>query len=153
MKFIIAVLFTAIAFLAALLIDMNAVAAVPGGASKAKTTETKVIELTTPEQVKAELAKAGPIILLYSADWCGFCKEFEPDYDQMSTVFTNLRFYKVNADKIGLKEHAKLLKGVPAIFVGRNEDQLRNKPCELGKEGRGRAKLKAEIIDCLGTLP
>lgn len=130
-----------------------AIGAVPGGTSAVAPSTTRVVELKSPEQVKSELAKPGPVVLLYSTEWCGACKAFKPTFDSVSNLMTDVRFYRLDADKLGLKEHAGKIKYVPTIYVGRSEKTLREQPCEIGKEGRSSARIKLDIINCLGTLP
>lgn len=110
----------------------------------------EVVDLTSPEQVKAEFAKPGPRVLMYYTDWCGACKEFKPTYVQLSNQTAGVRFYAMNSDKLMLKEHAGKVPYIPTLFVGKSEVQLRDNPCtDLNDVERTIPILKRTIKECL----
>jgi thiol-disulfide isomerase/thioredoxin len=106
----------------------------------------KVIDLTSPAQVKQELAKKGPMVVLYYTSWCGACKAYKPSFEKASKKFTDVRFYKMDLDKIGLKEHKGKTPYIPMLFFGKDEDSLRNRPC-IDQDGE-RDNLKAFFKRC-----
>jgi thiol-disulfide isomerase/thioredoxin len=108
-----------------------------------------VTQLNNPEQVKTEFAKPGAIVLLYFATWCGACEAFEPDYAKLATEVSGARFYKMDCDALRIREHDKLFDSIPTMFVGKSGQDLRDHPCEIGKNGRSIKTLKEEIASCL----
>jgi thioredoxin 1 len=46
------------------------------------------------------LGSEGPIILDCYADWCGPCKAISPKIDEWSDIYTDVKFYKVEVDKV-----------------------------------------------------
>jgi thiol-disulfide isomerase/thioredoxin len=89
-----------------------------------------VTDLTTPEQVKQELAKPGPRVLLYYTDWCGACQALKPTYSKLSDQMIDVRFY--------------------TMFVGKSEEDLRDTPCtDLNGIERTIPILKKTIKGCL----
>jgi len=111
----------------------------------------KVVELSTPEQLKTELAKPGPgIVLLYSAPWCPGCQLFHPVYEKLSEKMKPIRFYDINIDVTApLKEHEGMVPYIPTAFVGHSEDQLRNRPCRILNDDRDFDTVREEIEECL----
>lgn len=108
--------------------------------------EAGVVELTTPAQVKKEFAKKGPFVVLYYTQWCGACKSYKPEYRRESENFPNVRFYRMDVDKIQVKEHQKKVPFIPMLFYGKDEQTFRNDPC-IAKNGE-RSKLKAFFERC-----
>lgn len=104
------------------------------------------VELTTPEQVKAELSKPGPIVLMYATDWCGACKTMKPIFMRAAKENKNTRFFILNADKVRLKEHQDL-GFVPRIYVGRNEKELRENPCNDADGTKQSTTAIKELVD------
>jgi len=107
-----------------------------------------VTELTNSKQVKKELAKKGPVVLVYHTTWCGSCQMFMPTYSKISTLMSTVRFYAMDADKIGLKEHQGKFNAVPTIYVGKDEASLRKAPCEV-KFSLKESEIMSGISACL----
>jgi thiol-disulfide isomerase/thioredoxin len=109
-----------------------------------------VVPLTTVEQARAVIARPGPIVVLYHAEWCGVCREFMIEYFDAAARMPEVRFYMVDLDHgRGYKEHAKLVQFVPTVLVGKDEQSLRNHPCEVAKKKRDSATVMQEIKRCL----
>jgi thiol-disulfide isomerase/thioredoxin len=157
MKYLTALILFAISFLVAFCLALPSTAAVYGGTTTvAKSSASRVIELTTPQQVKEELAKSGPVIIMYHAEWCGACKMTEPQFHKASEAMSTVRFYMFDVDKIGLKEHKDKIRFISMFFVGRDEASLRAGKCsdaDRSDKPRTSAQIKLFILDCLGTLP
>ena len=111
-------------------------------------TNAAVINLTTTTQIKMELVKPGPKVLLYYTDWCPSCQEFKPTYKRLSNSIPNVKFYSMNSDKVRLKEHN--FSYIPYMYVGKSSDDLRNHPCiDLNSVERTIPILKQTIRECL----
>ena len=49
----------------------------------------------------ADLVYVNPLVVIdFSATWCGPCKRIAPEYDKLSTQFTNWVFTKVDVDLV-----------------------------------------------------
>lgn len=86
-------------------------------------------ELSSLEQVKTELAKPGPFVVMYSADWCVTCQEVKPTFKETAAQTPSVKFLILDVDKVQLKEHTKIVNHIPLFLVGKDENSLRNKPC------------------------
>ena len=49
------------------------------------------------------------------AEWCGFCKQLAPVYDQVSDEVTDMKFVKVNVQNEGGLAQRYGVQGIPAI--------------------------------------
>jgi thioredoxin 1 len=107
------------------------------------------LELDSLAKIKSEMAKPGPRVLMYYADWCGPCRLLHPTYVKFAQETKGVRFYEMNIDKAMLKEHAVGDVYVPTIYYGDSENQIRNRPCVIGAMGRSLNKLKADLKKCM----
>jgi protein disulfide-isomerase len=62
---------------------------------------TNLIELSSSDFDNFYLRRFSnyDVIILYYADWCGYCTEFKPLYEKLSIYFPNIKFTKINVDK------------------------------------------------------
>ena len=111
----------------------------------------KTIPLNNPDEVKVELAKPGPVVLLYGTTWCPACENFKPVYEKLSDEVSGVRFYTMDCDKLRLTEHKDAFQYIPTTFVGKSGQDLRDNPCKIGEKGRDIKTLKEEITKCLGN--
>lgn len=51
------------------------------------------------------------------AEWCGFCKQLAPVYDQVSNEATNMKFVKVNVENEMNLAQKYGVQGIPAIKI------------------------------------
>ncbi len=84
--------------------------------------ESKVIEVALNNIVDV-LNSQYPKIFYFTASWCGPCKKIKPYYDELSTEYPMIKFYKVDIDK-----HTKLassfsVTSVPAFFFMKNANE------------------------------
>jgi thiol-disulfide isomerase/thioredoxin len=59
-----------------------------------------VKEAKTKAEFDAELVSAGGklVVVDFTATWCGPCQRIKPEFEKMSTEFTNVVFLKVDVD-------------------------------------------------------
>ncbi len=78
-----------------------------------------VNDLTFKEEVLNASACGTTVIVDVYADWCGFCKEFEPLFEKASKDPANskIKFVKIDADKNSLPANIKYL---PTVIMYRN---------------------------------
>ncbi|KAJ6191397.1 hypothetical protein N7519_001418 [Penicillium mononematosum] len=60
-----------------------------------------VIELTSKANfLEKILSSEDPVLLDCYADWCSHCKAIAPKIEELSNVYTQVKFYKVDVDKV-----------------------------------------------------
>ncbi|OQE15346.1 hypothetical protein PENFLA_c032G10810 [Penicillium flavigenum] len=60
-----------------------------------------VIELTSKANfLEKILSSEDPVLLDCYADWCSHCKAIAPNIEELSNVYTQVKFYKVDVDKV-----------------------------------------------------
>ncbi|CAP79123.1 Thioredoxin [Penicillium chrysogenum] len=60
-----------------------------------------VIELTSKADfLEKILSPEDPVLLNCYADWCSHCKAIAPKIEELSNVYTQVKFYKVDVDKV-----------------------------------------------------
>lgn len=82
--------------------------------------------LTTKAELDAALAKHRPMVVMFHAAWCGWCKKEEPEYAKAEKAFDGkVDFYVVDIDKV--ETHGFIIGGIPAFVAGKTKgDILRN---------------------------
>jgi thioredoxin len=56
------------------------------------------VELGSDEEVKKVLTSGDPLVIDFTAKWCGPCKMIAPEYEKMSNEYDKVKFYKVDVD-------------------------------------------------------
>ena len=63
----------------------------------------------------------GSNLMLFHADWCGYCKKMKPDWDRASKEFPG-RCIEVESENITEEHRNKFsINGYPSIFIVRGE--------------------------------
>lgn len=61
------------------------------------------------------------IVLLFTAEWCGPCKQLKPRLEQLSKQYTNVVFLKIDVDKCESLSYHFGIKSLPTIhFIKKN---------------------------------
>ncbi len=63
----------------------------------------KVIDIESVQQYK-ELAQAGTLVTMFTASWCGLCKQIKPHYKALSEEYDDVTFCMIDVDNEALKE-------------------------------------------------
>ena len=74
------------------------------------------LEVTADEARALLEDKQHPVAVLVSQDWCGFCKQLMPIYDELATELTNAKFVKVNGGKAEAFVVENNITGFPTIL-------------------------------------
>ena len=53
-------------------------------------------EMITYDELQLQITKGDPVILDFSAKWCGPCKKLSPLLELLSSNFKNINLYKVD---------------------------------------------------------
>lgn len=90
-----------------------------------KTTIMKNVVQIEDQTIEDELNHEGVVIVDFYADWCGPCKMLSPILDQVSEDNEG----KVKVVKVNVDQHADLaqpfkVRGIPACFVFKGEEQV-----------------------------
>ncbi|XP_077981068.1 thioredoxin-like [Glandiceps talaboti] len=104
-----------------------------------------VREIETKEEFDAALKQAGDklVVVDFSAEWCGPCRQIAPKYKAMAAEFKDVVFLKVDVDVNSDTSEACGVNCMPTFqffknsekveeFSGANEDKLRSTLKEKG---------------------
>ena len=80
------------------------------------------------EEFKNALVDAGDqiIVIDYTADWCQPCKNMDPKFDQMETEFTNIKFYKLDIEKVSDVAQQAGVDAYPTYKFYKNFEEIDN---------------------------
>ena len=62
-------------------------------------------------------------IVLYSADWCGYCNEFKPIWEKLQEMFRDLqhiKFIKTDYERGVIDKNIGPINSVPTIYIINN---------------------------------
>ena len=72
-------------------------------------------------EIKNDIESGKPVVLLFSAEWCGSCVKQKPIYEKVKKGFSDINFYLVSSDldKLQQKVLFKLhnIKGLPSFVL------------------------------------
>jgi len=63
-----------------------------------------------------EIKKRGLVIVDFNTTWCGPCKKFAPEFEQIAKDFPGIKFLSVDAEKID-HEDCENIKSVPTFKI------------------------------------
>lgn len=113
-----------------------------------------VSELTTPTQLVTQLKTDQPVVILFSASWCGACKLFHPTYEKVSKNM-NAQFFTIDVDNPELRRVSSSIPAVPLVMVMQLHSQGtkgRMKVCEAIKGNAPAEAVQKAINQCLQKL-
>jgi len=83
-------------------------------------------QLNSAEDVAKAFAKHRPMVILFHAEWCSWCKKEEPEYAKAEQELKGqVDFYVIDIDHIKLKM-TRQVGGIPAFVCGSSEKSIRS---------------------------
>lgn len=82
------------------------------------------VRLNQAEFEEKVLRAAQPVLVDFSAPWCGPCKRLEPELEKLAEALgKDWQYYQVNVDEAGELAGSLMILGVPTVisFVGGQE--------------------------------
>ncbi len=73
------------------------------------------VEDVTEAQWEEKVLSQDHVAVDFWAEWCGFCKQLAPVYDQVSDEVTDMKFVKVDVGKEAGLAQRYGVQGIPAI--------------------------------------
>ncbi len=64
-----------------------------------------------------EISNEKPVIIKYTATWCGPCQNIKPKYKQLSLKYKTMRFAEIDIDKFDEISNSQNVKAIPAFLV------------------------------------
>jgi len=65
-----------------------------------------------------------PVIVDYSAEWCGPCKMIAPIFEKLSHQITNAKFVKIDVDANQSLASSQGVMGIPCMIVYKNGEEV-----------------------------
>ena len=83
--------------------------------------------LESKEQVAAAFANGRPMVILFSAEWCGACKMIKPEFLKAEKALEGkVDFYTMDVDKLRLRTEAEWPGAIPTMLSGTSEADVRS---------------------------
>jgi thioredoxin 1 len=78
--------------------------------------DSHVIDITSSDLYEKAKARPGLLVVKFSAEWCGPCKQIQPFYEECSRVFDRALFAHVDVDEMGDElDDCGDIRGVPTF--------------------------------------
>jgi thioredoxin 1 len=84
---------------------------------------SKVIEITSKEQLTSIINSGDPIIIDFYAEWCGPCKQLAPVLDSVSEDKTSVKICKINVDSNADIANEYGVRSIPTVYYYNNSEQ------------------------------
>ena len=97
---------------------------------------TKVHTVTTQQELDSFKEYKQPIIIKFSAQWCGPCKMMIPYFTELSEKYQNITFIEIDIDKSQIISESYKVSSLPTFIVC--NDRLQES-CRL--QGANKSKL------------
>jgi thioredoxin 1 len=84
---------------------------------------SKVIEITSKEQLTSIINSGDPIIIDFYAEWCGPCKQLASVLDSVSEDKTSVKICKINVDDNSDIANKYAVRSIPTVYYYNNSEQ------------------------------
>lgn len=102
-----------------------------------------LVTITSVDQYSNHVHGSKPVIVMFTASWCGPCKATKPHFIELAKTYTDLTFCMIDTDNKDLASLTGEIKGVPT-FVGFHKGR------ELFRNPGG--KSRAQLQDMIETF-
>lgn len=83
--------------------------------------QADVVEIISPEQHVALIESGKPMIIMFGADWCGFCREAKPEFIKAEKLYKGkVIFAYIDTDKV----RVPFVNGIPEFVIGSDINNL-----------------------------
>lgn len=106
-----------------------------------------MIELTKQSFQAQVLDSAGPVLVDFSAPWCGFCRRIAPVLERLAQKYPELTFAQANVDEMPDEEARYQIEIIPTLILfqhGKPGVALVNPPTQAQIEQWLAAQLEAQ---------
>ncbi|KAG8918756.1 hypothetical protein FRC01_001675 [Tulasnella sp. 417] len=89
-----------------------------------------VAELNTLEEFKEKIAGSKPVIIDFTATWCGPCKMIGPIFEKLSEqeAFSGVEFCKVDVDKAPEIAQECGIRAMPTFKIFKDGEKIEEMP-------------------------
>ncbi len=95
----------------------KAAPAKPAPVKKSKAKAGKIHHISSKADLDALKAQGKPVVVKYSADWCGACTMIAGYFENLAGEFDDMIFAEVNIDKDGGLSGKEGVKALPTIHI------------------------------------
>ena len=83
-----------------------------------------VQNITEFSEFRNDVLRHGNAIVDFSADWCGPCKRIAPKFQELSELWKNVRFYKVDIDEVSEAVEEYEVQAMPTFVLFRDGSEI-----------------------------
>ncbi len=69
---------------------------------------------------KTAVANNENVVIIFAAEWCGYCKDFLPKAEKITADYENVRFFKINYDENRALFRAENIEATPTVQLYKN---------------------------------
>lgn len=111
---------------------------------------TEILREIDDQNFEEKILKAGqPVLVDFSAPWCGPCKALGPMVEGLADQYSGqMAFFKMNVDDNPLTPGKYGIKAIPTLIIFRE-----GKPVEISTGLCSRAKLEKAIVKAIEGAP
>eukprot|EP01130_Rhizamoeba_saxonica_P018148 TRINITY_DN89_c0_g1_i1.p1 TRINITY_DN89_c0_g1~~TRINITY_DN89_c0_g1_i1.p1 ORF type:complete len:468 (-),score=116.60 TRINITY_DN89_c0_g1_i1:48-1406(-) len=92
-----------------------------------KTRLGDVVKVHSEEEFRQQLTSDKPIIIDFTATWCGPCRRLEPHFVQLASTHKNVLFVQVDVDELAPIAQEYDIQAMPTMKVVHNGEELKEK--------------------------
>jgi thioredoxin 1 len=111
-------------------------------------TASAITHIATSADFEAKVLKSEkPVLVDFSAKWCGACQEMKPIIEHLATELTDITFVEVDIDAVGSIASDYEIKGVPTFLLFKNGKAVNKNSPWIGSQDE--ASFKENIKQAL----
>ncbi|KAJ5109518.1 hypothetical protein N7456_006193 [Penicillium angulare] len=84
-----------------------------------------VLEVTSTTDFKEKILQSQDLVILDCyAEWCGPCKTIAPQMEKWSDQYTQIKFYKLDVEKVGEVAHELDVRAMPTFMLFKGGEKV-----------------------------